>query len=1190
MRNSNNFRLPTIFVLLFVTRLALASDLVNRKGVIMSVDFFSGDGIACLERALLDEDVINDFYVRQKLLSLTYQELSDVVAFVEERPENKELQALATRVLVKRRGFFPLVQDIFIGNTPLLLDLPFSSGKTGNFRIDAMKPYSEHMYFPNLKVGPLRSALLLKEPFLWKSFESPSSDEKSFSSPRDPLVKRQAVELSIQMQEDAAGLSSSWSFFVPEDNKVEYYFSVRQIMKGHQGPSLHTVSDGDIIFVRNEHRFFCLERASGRVLWMLGSSKEDKEEKQYLTTYPPHQNPSGYEFLFEADHLYAELDGVLVSVDIHNRLSPVLRWESPLGEYRLCASPRLVGDTLVACLINPRGEVWVAGFLKDKGKLVWSDYVGLTSVLAPVSSLSDVRGNMVFFSLHHGALVAVDSRKGKISWVRQYDLKKLDYFQYWEKGSYLDGGVSFVPYDTEFLTFEGDTIFFKPKESETFYTLDSLSGAMIDSLTIDSDRYYFLGVFNGCFYLLRKPLDGKEKSFYEFQVIDFSTGVQLASYKMSGSEFRGFFSSQAGEYALKIDSSVYYFKNIESAILSVKHYATSSPGWLIGADGESFFLQEERSVIRMSLRSLKGVQAEGVRRARDGENAQTRVLAQPRFFGVSDEEFSSLSDGEIKNISEEDLALFIEAYRKKRDDKILSSFIERVRMIRGETVVDSFGVRLRLSALLDRMSGKESEEFLGLKRVREGKVAPINVRAAQGTLVPIKIIQGQDSLPFFLFFSFDQLICVEESGKILWERKIFYGPTTTYHHLIDPHKDKEIARLGSDFAEAYFTEGVLIINVGAQVVAVEALSGKYLWSMSVSEEDWMSLPYVNEDPFFLAYGVMRDYLKRASHQIVIVDAKRLIVTHQDRVYLLDLKTGFCEKMAQLPCNGFLSCFFEQGKTYLLTEDLKKMFILNEDLGLLREVSLDFLMTKDAFCDLFLLPSSIVLRQEEHLFVLAKESGDLTGQIKISKKGDVEPKLETYGDGFLIIDPFRGVRFYDIKEGLPQLAWEVELEGVDPHPVWFRPKKNSNFYFKAEHVIKFPFRRDCAFFMAQIDLESGKLISEKPLAGLSGIFYYMSELVSFDEGEFFIVATEWMGRCDRTAEFPEMSYKINLNSYLIREDLRNGGFNIVKPLNTSYGGTCSSVEGVQKTSLTKTKHLLLYDYHKKFLDSVAGKNS
>lgn len=1158
---------------------------------ILSLDFSRPASLIKLNSYLNDEEPLCYLAVREKLLSLSYLELSRIQSDIDSESTLKNLNLLTKGLLLETQDIYLVREGIFVNNTPLLIDSPFYSDTGDGYKISGIRPHAEIVYFNNFKL-PYRKNDLSEEEneFLYNEAISKQfslKDEKpGFSS------KKELVYPYTKLVHKASHL---WSYRMRDDYVNNYFIKLRQWVKRYEEDLVFPVVHRGVVIIRNEYRFFFLDVRDGTELSSFGLS--DIKGNEYHHTYRhPHQNSYGFEFLLSGDILFSELNAKLVAVDLEDILGPKLIWEWPLVEYTICAKPVLVDNILIAGLINARGEIWMCGFNAGKGTLQWSTYIGISSFLSPVSSIYATQDNKVFIGTNHGVLVCLDSENGNIAWIRKYMPKKYSLFDYWYKDGHKDyfltkGGS--IAYDTQFIKIEDNHIlYYKPRESDYLYILDSERGQLKDKILLDHAKSQLIGICSGKGIFLWRARDSKDA--IELKVVELSSGKQTYAQDITGSSLKGALHLSSSELLFKINETVYFLKADDNNIICIP-IKTQAKGWL-SAQGESFLLIVDGWQL-YCLNVFKEKYADN----REGVFFDRRIAQRKKAMDIltgllrknnPEKTGSPISKKELLSDFATSGTLLDTLYHIVSDNVEAlrhpdwKEFITGLEKIYGNGVVTYHDIEIKFSNFLSGAKIIDDTAYLNNKGYHssEDKNKAIGKKDyrlnlnGETSLLPIRIIKGEKTPGFFLLLSHGQLLCVAESGSILWEKKLFYGPVWDS----GSEKDQEKHIYAADI-EAFLFKDTLIINDRINVVAIDVVSGAYIWSVTNKEglfhEEGQFPPRSSE----WDYKSRKLFVKYTMFYTRFID-DRLIILHGNKAYAVNPETGYCHKYRQLRTEGVMEAKAADKEICLLTYSLKNIEVLNKDLETIRNLSVGFLdEPKESWPEMFYVGSYLLLHLRPEIYIIDAKTGALTDTLKLAYLKRYY--IEICQNSLLVIEPLRQVTKHSINNGSLMPIWEHKVDSPDLYSVWEPTGRKSRYCFYYEGRIYFFSRVKGEYFVSLIDFATGREFARKHLDSLKGPFHNLSSPMG-SRGEInFVISTVYTGEIPYQTDILKAALDafaegtVDIDSRLIRLDAREG--DIIKAEIMPSGSFAE-----RGMSLTETENCFIYNIYGSYLRVVA----
>jgi hypothetical protein len=310
-------------------------------------------------------------------------------------------------------------------------------------------------------------------------------------------------------------------------------------------------------------------------------------------------------------------------------------------------------------------------------------------------------------------------------------------------------------------------------------------------------------------------------------------------------------------------------------------------------------------------------------------------------------------------------------------------------------------------------------------------------------IIPVEVIQGDEPLTFFLLKWFDQVLCVTETGEILWARNFFFAH------------------------QALLYDQVLIIVDTHNAVGIDVTTGEYLWSLSSNEPEWDK-------------NVYRELVHVAPVK------KNLAILANQTLYLIDPKSGYPEKKLTLPEGEFVLSGDGQDYFYLRDRHAGSLLV-GEETGNLQHYAL---AADGEIVGSLLFGEKLIFWTDRHVHLFSMQTGKIIAKIKTKKERDFF--VERYRDSLLLVYPGLGIEAYLINgEGL-QKKWEYLVDVYDANcinntgisPLWSAAKLS---YVCIDERAFFVTKRNDIFTLKVINLDTGAIIAEVLLDELSGNF-------------------------------------------------------------------------------------------------------
>ncbi len=1206
---SNILFIELILFLFFSTGQHCKASYQERERI-SSLDLYSINNIRLLNDILTTNDILTYFKIREKLISMPYQELTMLKKQVVKIGVSNGLSKLIDRILHKMENdnLYLLTEDIFVDNVPLSVDSPFYEGSTSGLKITDLKPHAEYLYFYNLKLEYRKNTLLKKAETYWINPKENIREEKIM-----PL-KSEMMPFSYNLLSDKT--RQIWFYKLKEDNLTDFFYrDLRQWMKRYEENAMFPVIYKGTVIMRNEHRLFCVELLSGRELCSVGNIDKNGQEF-YQGFRHPHINSYGYELLLANDMIFTELSGKLVAFDLKDILSPELVWRRDLGEYTISTKPILVQDTLIVGLINARGELWFCGFNARNGSLIWNTYIGTSSYLSPVCAISVIKDDRVFIGTNHGVLVCLNIYSGNIIWINKFISKKYSLIEYWQKGYFksIFSEAGSIKYDTQFIELGNDgLLYYKPRESDYFYIIDSDSGQCKEKILVDSDGYYILRANDNKAIFLKKTSTILENS--ELKVVELDSGKVTYNLVIKGGPLQGIHYISKNEMFFKIADTVHFLSIDQDRVIQRK-VDVSASGWLLNSEEALLFIGEGRSLFCFDSFNQRYIsskinpilheflnQREKIKDTllkafqSDVENMQTSKMVQ-----------EIISNIHLFNLSFDQIYPVIMENIEKLKHPKWREFIGYIQKLYGDEVISYKDIEMKFCNFLcgaglnqyshkeDQLNSLDEKKYLNIQK-------GIHVRGEELFVLPIEIVKGPPLLHFFLLINRNQLLCVDEAGNILWSRNVFYRYLLDRH--ISANTDLFKWRMYTDDIKAYLYNNILIINDRVNIIALDVNNGDYIWSMANKGMTFIKErqhPVLNQDIIFRTYGIVRSFIKNIFLETEFIE-DRLIITHGNKIYSLDPETGFCFHSYQLDCEFIRQMALSDGHIYLLTEKPDTLKVLNKELSILKESSLDFipdtlkvlnkelsilkestldLIIEKALKNLFFTDNYIIIHVKlptvSNLYIIDKNNHNLKYTINLldnfSSQQDINNYLEVFKDKLLFINSFQKIIVYHFDNESVILNNIFNLESLDQNIMWGTTQK-SKYYFIADGKILFPFRKEGKYFIASVDIETGRVLWERRIDGIDGFFYNLSDCKNINGTINFIISTTMLEGCGNMEGILKDIY---CKSKLVSLDLQRG---VIKKI--------VSLPSIQKADFRKivlfeTKNYFIYNLYGKLINA------
>jgi len=1103
-----NLSKPLLFGLVFCFIELLSSPCsfagLAHSETILRLDFNSNNNLVVAEKYLATNDVIDYFTVRQKLLSLPFEKLIEIYDRIKDDNRLTELNNLIIKCQeqINKQGIYLLTEDFLISEKPFYLNAPFYKG-TLDFKITALDPRAERLYSNNIRLKTKANCLVQKDEGWWVNKNAPQPDRTRDKSPR--LIKTQAPP-------DFSNKSRIlWSYVLPDDHLNDFFFfGMRQYVTRYQEDLMFPAVYQDTVILRNEYRLFSIDRLSGQQLWTLGNL-DKKFEERYQTYRHPHQNSYGYEFLLADSHVYTELAGEIIAVDIKEINNPKLLWRQGLGEYTLCTKPVQYNKILVVGVINAKGELWVLGINTEDGNLEWSSYIGISSFLTPVCIISAIKDDAVFMGTNHGILVCLDPNNGKLMWIRAYVPKKKELFSYYRSGQFKDKLLNkgSFPYDTQFLEVDSmSLLYYKPRESDYVYLIDTNSGQLKEAMLIDTERFKIIKIADGNAIFWDKDRKG---ALSTFRLIELETGKELQAVSIKGNSLQGISYGGGESVFVKINETVYYLK-IGKFGFTYTELNTPINGWLQCNEGRFLFFSRDRTVQCLEIwptSSYRGMEPSPAQVVRQKQELiidfNTTLQSTTKDSGQNQQLIDKLISGiKTRLVSLSDIYTVIINNLNKLRNPAWGRLIMQMQESYGNDAIMYRDITLKKTAFL-LGSGLLPHFSIGYHNKPNNPiyVKDYIVRGNSISLVPIKTVKGEQPC-FFLLLNNDQLLCIDEQQNVLWMRRVFCGPVWKGSIV----NDKRMYMYSKNI-QAYTYDNVLVINDHVNIIAVDALTGAYLWSMTNDGENFREekqSPPTEEDTLYHNYGIKKSFAEQLNYSVEFLNRK-IIVLHGKKIYSINPETGYCNTLRKIELQGIVQARVSyDGTIYIVSSVLDKIIILDKNLNIVGNIPLNNLeKSTDKLPELLTVKNYMFLYVHPYLYIIDKKNARLGNKITIDDSGEFS--FETCNDGVILVEPFQKIISYIVKDNSPVFNWEFQWDTTKLRRLRDIPS-NTYYYFRLKDIIVLPCERGEKYFFTALDLTKGKKIWETCINGIDGLFFNLSEAHYRDNKIYFSISTAY----------------------------------------------------------------------------------
>ena len=394
-------------------------------------------------------------------------------------------------------------------------------------------------------------------------------------------------------------------------------------------------------------------------------------------------------------------------------------------------------------------------------------------------------------------------------------------------------------------------------------------------------------------------------------------------------------------------------------------------------------------------------------------------------------------------------------------------------------------------------------------------------------------------LDFFLLLFRDQLLCIGEKGDIIWERKVFYKPYPTVNHDVEYANDRATGRMYADDIEAYLYDDVLIINDHVNIIAIKVKDGTYLWSMTNRRDTFEKeklFPPVDMDNLYKKFGIDRLFLKSTMFYTVFSE-DHVVIIHGNMIYFVQPFTGYCVYSNDLGITAAITAAVSDGNVYVVSYLLDTLKVFNDKLELVNDFPLDFIEDKETPVDVLFFGSRIILDTPSYIYALNKKTGQL--ESKLGKESTLTQRTAIVGESLFVIRPFEKIDCYRYQDDELAIAWQTTIESSDPDTLWKYREIKTQYYFIVNKHILLPFRRGGSFFLASVNMETGKKEWEREMDGIRGLFYDLSNYRQHEGKITFVLTTGCEEIFDEKSLDIEKAESIFFSSKLCMLKLANG---------------------------------------------------
>ena len=1131
---------------------------------ILELDLSLQSSLKILNFLLTEDNLYGRLYAREKLFLASYEDLKKILLFTQKKSSLAGVSAEIKNIIDVRENAqqFLLEEDILLNYAPL----SYNERKSDEvLNIKHLRKDREYLYPKELILNYSPSNLVkVGKDYLFNPKKVVVNSRENISRTHSASNPRR-----YSIQKSNQPFFEGWRFFVPEDFlSIWFFWDLRQWVKRYEESSLFPIVNGDVVYLRNENRLFCLSKYDGYELWSLDF--DNNQGEQYYQTYRhPHQNSFGYEMLVEKARIYTEIRGSFIAINVEDIKSPRILWESSLGQYTVCISPVHVENLIIVGLINAKGELWVVGFNDETGIKKWERYIGLSSFLSPASTLTFVCGRKIYIGSNHGVIICLDALDGSVYWLRKYVPKKYSLFDYWFKefynGIFTDQGQ--LAYDRQFMTINKGFLFLKPRESDFIYFIEAETGELQDSLLVDRQRDTVLSIDDESGIFIGK-MNGRWLKDY-LLIVKSQTGDLLENFLLADGELKGVFRRNEKFISFKKGDHIY---GLDICNRILYDYGDNFPkqGWLVFSDGNVFMIADKQELIFFRNSSKQEKMISSVRRESMAlerlQNAIKNARERPEIL----KELTNYFQDPFFKVQE--IVPFVVKNSKQLVSLDWQNFFEKINSIHSNHVITYNNVQMKFGCFLYEKGlirfALPQKNIPKKDEVGKENVEKLSIVCEQIDMVVPEIISGPKSLNFTLLLSYDQLICINEDGNIRWVSKIFYHPVEDYQTKKKNYKN--VGRIYTGNITAYIIDNILITNDQVNVVARNINSGVYQWSMTNSGNDFMEqkkLPVNDMSQLYRKYKVNREFIDKCNIHSYW-QGERFFLIHKNVLYQLNPIDGFVKSKIDLPIDNAMSITSDGVMTYAIPAGAGKILSIDTR-SYSRQVSkLDFINNPDAYYQIRSAKNYIVIWSDEVLYILKKNDFSLVQRIDLS--GFSKPICVVEDNQLILIDVFKMAQCYVFTKSGIFLVWEncFGKDGFDSSVMEKYDYKNQFFYMVNNYLL-LSTMKDGFLKMVALQIEDGKLIHEWAFSDLRGSFYSLSNLRQKGNKIYFIASTAVPG--DPAGDLHPTKTMTLIFSKLIEIDLATGGSSYLRTL-PPVGGLMDS--NLKNSILTETQHLYI----------------
>lgn len=1029
----------------------------------------------------ISTDVFQEMEVYRYLYALPYTEFVKTDAsvcrnlFDDVKISNFDKLKQMVKERKEEENIFLLNEDFLFDENPRFFDKPFYLDET-IFPVSRFTPYSELLLFNNMRLSPVKQDLIKIAEDYYISSVGDFSETGSFVNFDERKYEYSALSLDVDNMKTVR---------IPQEKLFLLAKSSRQWYKLYED-SLVTphVFDDSLLVLRNEYRAFFYDIKSGKEVFSYSPYKKEGYEDIVLYRRM-HINTGGHELYADETHFISEFSGKLACL-YKNAAGEYAEWRKSLGEYSLCTKPIKVNGSVICGLINNRSELWFIAFDLRDGSVNWSSYIGISSYLTLPSTLIKKSGNTVYCATNHGVILSLNADTGMVNWKRKYTPKKNSVFTYWLSfyyHQYVDNkGRS--AFDTDFLSFGKDgNLYVKVRDSDTMLTLNAESGELVSDLFIDTSRFYCLAADQ-----MRAVLYNKKNG--ELVLVDLAARKEVMRKKISrgGAKFYGSCGDDRGNRFVKVSGNVFYLQmSSDFSSFEVSPLSENVNGWLKGIVKDQLVFTEGNTFYYGEV--INGLSASSANPANGSDVSDKSIEALLNILPVSSVDL--IPQGAAQSILRK-----IETGKSSLNELLLT----RLRNLLGDEIVKYKGINIRFSEYLNECFPEYSKANnpkvdMAMKVVFDnGNDGLVRADSENIRMAPVISLKGKPQL-FCLLYGYNQAVMLDVKGEVRWERRVFHYPRTlnTMNEM-----------LANDF-RVYYYEGVYIFKDNLNVCAYSEYDGTLIWSVSNDYNDAVEGRWArNKQKDQELYTKFRSesFFVNKLQFLMDYDDGLIYLTHRNTVKALDPLTGFCRESVDLPVPGFYELIEEGGRIYCLSSDCNRIFVLNSQLEIIKNIPIQFACPHD-YADMFYSNDHLFIQTEILLVCLDPVTGQIIGEVPLDD-------CETYN----VVETESGVLIINAAESIAEVD-------VLNKTIVYREE-----FFPAERVYREKTLRDeFSFFKVRDDMllalarESDNVMLRgynshdlgvkwsSDLPGISESLHRFSTPVKIDDWYYFIVSFE-----------------------------------------------------------------------------------